>query len=280
MKIHTIEPGTFKLDGGATFGVVPKTLWSKVYPADDNNLCLFALRLLLIEQEDRKILIDTGIGNKQPEDFYKYYFREGHHSIEKALQDKGFAPEEVTDVILTHLHFDHVGGAVKLDEKDNFVPTFPNANHYISKKQWEWALNPNQRERASFLKENILPLHDAGLISFIEQDCEIVPGIGLRLFSGHTDGLLVPFIAYQGKTLIYTNDLLALSAQIPASWVCGYDTKPLVSMQERAAFMQEAMEYNYYLVFQHDAYTECCTLKQTEKGIRIDQTYQLEQILK
>ena len=279
MKISTIEPGTFKLDGGATFGVVPKTLWSKVYPADDNNLCLFNLRLLLIEHGECKILIDTGIGNKQSEDFYKYYYREGHHSIEKALQEKGFAPENITDVILTHLHFDHVGGAVKEDQHGNYVPAFPNAKYYVSKKQWEWALNPNRREKASFLKENILPLQKADVVHFIEKNVEFIPGIELRIFSGHTDGLVVPFIKYYEKTLVYTNDLLALSAQIPASWVCGYDTQPLVSMQERAEFLQEALDKNYYLIFQHDAYTECCTLKQTEKGIRIDQSYKLEEIL-
>ncbi|MBN2821276.1 MAG: MBL fold metallo-hydrolase [Bacteroidales bacterium] len=279
MIIHKIIPGTFKLDGGATFGVVPKTLWSKAYPADENNLCIFALRLLLIETGDRKILIDTGIGNKQTEDFYKHYFREGHHSIEKALEEKGFSADSITDVLLTHLHFDHVGGAVKIDESGNSIPTFQNARYHVSRKQWEWAMEPNQREKASYLKENLLPLENSGLIDFIEYEGEYFSGISIRFFSGHTDGLIVPFIHYQDKTLVYTNDLLALSAHIPASWVCGFDTRPLISFEERNGLLQEAFRNNYYLVFQHDHYTECCTLKNTEKGIRKDKEFKLEELL-
>jgi glyoxylase-like metal-dependent hydrolase (beta-lactamase superfamily II) len=278
VKIHIIDPGSFKLDGGATFGVVPKTLWSKVYPSDENNLCLFALRLLLIETGGRKILFDTGIGNKQSEDFYKYYFRRGHHSIERALQEKGFHPDDITDVVLTHLHFDHVGGAVKISGMGTYAPTFKNATYFVSKRQWDWALQPNLREKASYLNENILPLKERNVVQFIHQNLEFVPGIELRLFSGHTDGLIVPFIHYKDKIFVYTNDLLALSPQIPSSWVCGYDTKPLVSMQERSLFFAEATEKNYYLVFQHDFYTECCTLKNTEKGVRIKETYRLSDL--
>ncbi len=279
MKIHTIDPGSFKLDGGATFGVVPKTLWSKVYPSDENNLCLFALRLLLIETGGRKILFDTGIGNKQTEDFYQYYFREGHHSIEQALQEKGFHPDDITDVVLTHLHFDHVGGAVKTSGPGTYVPTFKNAAYFVSKKQWDWALQPNLREKASYFKENILPLQEHHVVQFIHQGPEFAPGIELRLFSGHTEGLIVPFIHYKDSVFVYTNDLLALSAQVPSSWVCGYDTRPLVSIQERSLFFAEAVEKNYFLVFQHDFYTECCTLKNTEKGIRIKETYRLSDLL-
>lgn len=279
MKIHTIEPGTFKLDGGATFGVIPKTLWSKVYPSDENNLCIFALRLILIETDNRKILIDTGIGNKQTDDFYKYYYRKGHHSIEKALEEKGFHADEITDVILTHLHLDHVGGAIKISQSGNYIPTFKNATYYVSQNQWDWATNPNIREKASFLKENILPLMEHHVVQLIQTEIEFTPGIYLKLFSGHTAGLIVPIIHYQDKILVYTNDLIALSPQISSSWVCGYDIQPLLSMNERATFLQEAAENNYFLVFQHDYYTECCTVKNTEKGIRINNDYKLSEVL-
>lgn len=279
MKIHIIEPGTFKLDGGATFGVVPKTLWSKVYPSDEKNLCVFALRLLLIETENRKILVDTGIGNKQSEDFYKYYFRNGHHNIEKALLEKGFHPDEITDVILTHLHFDHVGDAIKISKSGNYIPSFKNAVYYVSKEQWEWAIQPNIREKASFLNENIFPLQEQGVLRFIHSDTEFAPGIFLKLFYGHTSGLIVPIIHYQNKILVYTNDLVALSPQVSASWVCGYDTQPLISMKERTDFLNEAAELNYILVFQHDYYTECCTVIKTEKGVRIHETFKLSEVL-
>ncbi len=278
MIIKQITPGTFKLDGGATFGVVPKTMWEKVYPADEKNLCLFALRNLLIETQGKKILVDTGIGNKQEKSFYKHYFREGHHSIKQAVIEAGYNPSEISDVILTHLHFDHVGGAVeKLDTE--FVPTFPNAKYHVSKQQWDWALNPNRREKASYLKENILPLAEHKVLNLIENETELVPGIQLRMFHGHTAGLMIPFIKYKDKTFVFTADLLALSAHIPASWVCGYDTRPLISFDERESFLREATENNYYLIFQHDAYTESCTLKASDKGYRIDKTFTLEEIL-
>jgi glyoxylase-like metal-dependent hydrolase (beta-lactamase superfamily II) len=279
MKIHVIEPGTFKLDGGATFGVIPKTLWSKVYPADENNLCTFSLRLILIETDNRKILLDTGIGNKQSEDFYKYYFRKGHHSIEKALLEKGFHADEITDVILTHLHFDHVGGAVKISKSGKLLPTFINATYYVSKDQWEWATHPNVREKASYLNDNIIPLKEHGVIRMIQSEMEFAPGVFLKLFYGHTAGLIVPIINYQNKILVYTNDLVALSPQVPSSWVCGYDTQPLISMKERTAFFNEAAEHNYILVFQHDHFTECCTVKKTEKGVRIHETFNISEVL-
>lgn len=279
MKIVTLEPGTYKLDGGATFGVVPKSLWSKVYPADENNLCLFAIRNLYIETGDKKILIDTGIGNKQDEKFYAHYHREGHHSIVKALAEKGIDANDITDVVLTHLHFDHVGDAVSRLENGELVPTFSNATYYISTQQWNWALNPNQREKASFLKENILPLKEHGVIRFIDSDFNLTPDIQLRMFYGHTDGLMVPFIKYQDITIVFTTDLLAMAAHIPASWVCGYDTRPLISFEERETFLKEALKNNYYLVFQHDYYTDCCTLEQTEKDIRMGKTFKLKEIL-
>jgi glyoxylase-like metal-dependent hydrolase (beta-lactamase superfamily II) len=279
MKIHKVEPGAFKLDGGATFGVVPKTLWSKVYPADEKNLCWFSLRNLLIETDNRLILIDTGIGNKQDDTFYKHYYRSGHHSITRSIKDLGYTPDQVTDVILTHLHFDHVGDAVSRNAGGEFVPTFANATYHISKRQWEWAVNPNQREKASYLNENIFPLLEAGVINFIEMEGELLPGIDLRMFHGHTDGLLIPIITYKGNKLVYTADFIPLAAQISASWVCGYDTRPLISFEEKKIFLKEAVEKGYKLIFQHDYYTEGCTLKQTEKGIKMDAIFKLEEIV-
>lgn len=279
MKIHVIEPGTFKLDGGATFGVIPKTLWEKAYPSDENNLCLFALRSLLIETGSRLILIDTGIGNKQDEKFYRHYHRSGHHSMVKALEEKGFAASQITDVLLTHLHFDHVGDAVSQNEKGELEPTFKHATYHVSRRQWQWAMQPNQREKASYLAENILPLEKAGMIRLIEQNEKWFGNIELRMFHGHTDGLVVPFISYKGKTLVFTTDLLAMAAQIPSSWVCGYDTRPLLSFEERESFLSEACDNNYFLIFQHDYYTECCQLERTEKGIRQGKTYKLSEVL-
>lgn len=279
MKIQSINPGDFKLDGGATFGVIPKSMWQKVYPADENNLCWFSLRSLVIEHEGRVILIDTGIGNKQDERFYKHYYRKGHHSIEKSLEEIGYKTSHITDVIITHLHFDHVGDAVKRNENNQLVPTFPNATYHLSKLQWEWAVNPNQREKASFLLDNFMPLHDARVLHLIETDGELFPGIDIRFFHGHTDGLLIPIIRVGDKKIVYTADFLALAAHIPASWVCGYDTRPLISFEERKEFLQEACDNSYYLFFQHDYYTECCTLKQTEKGIVLDEKCELKDIL-
>lgn len=278
MKIYKIEPGSFKLDGGATFGVVPKTMWEKVYPADEKNLCKFAIRNLLIVTEERRILIDTGIGDKQDEKFLKHYFLEGHHSIVKSIEEAGFKAEEITDVVLTHMHFDHVGGAVKLTD-NKLVPTFQNATYHVSKQQWEWAEEPNPRERPSFIKDNIQPLLDHKVVNFISDTTKLVPGVTLRLFNGHTAGLIVPYIKYKENTIVYTGDLLALSAQIPKSWVCGFDTRPLTSMEERNAFMKEAFENQFVIVFQHDFYTEACTLENSEKGYRLSKSFKLEEIL-
>lgn len=279
MKIFEINPGSFKLDGGATFGVIPKKMWEKVYPADENNLCKFALRSLLIQTEEQLVLIDTGIGDKQDETFLKHYYLEGHHSIVKSIADAGFRPEEITDVIITHMHFDHVGGAVKYDNNQNLIPTFPNAKYHISKQQWDWAENPNQREKPSYIKENIKPLIDHNVVCLVDEPGEIVPGISVRFFNGHTDGLMVPIINYNNKIIAYTADLLTLSAQIPPSWVCGFDTRPLISFEERTNFLTDAWENNYYLVFQHDFYTEVCTLEKTERGYKLKEAFKLEEIL-
>jgi glyoxylase-like metal-dependent hydrolase (beta-lactamase superfamily II) len=279
MKIHKIETGNFKLDGGAMFGVVPKTLWQKAYPADENNLCNLSLRCLLVETGNRKILIDAGIGTKQDEKFLGHYYLNGSDTLEHSLQLAGSGREEITDVVLSHLHFDHCGGAVEINRKTNsYKPAFPNAFYWVSKDQWEWAMQPNAREKASYLKENLMPLMENQCIRFIESNTFLYPHFEIRLFYGHTAGMAIPVIhTGTGKSLVYTADLFPTAAHIPVSWVCGYDTQPLVSMQERADFLQEAFEKNYTFFFEHDLYTECCTLKQTEKGIRVGNTFSLKE---
>ena len=279
MDIYKIETGNFKLDGGAMFGVVPKTLWNKVYPADENNLCNLSMRCLLIETEKRKILIDTGIGNKQDEKFFSHYYLNGNASLELSLVYHGCTKEEITDVILTHLHFDHCGGAVFKDTEGNLQLTFPNAAYWVSRPQFEWAMKPNQREKASYFRENIEPIINSGKLHFIEKESMLTSKIQLRLYNGHTEGLMIPFIKYKEKTLVFMADLLPTAAHISASWLCGYDTRPLISIEERNSFLMEAVRNNYTLFFEHDLDRECCSLKQTEKGIKMDRSFTLSEFL-
>ncbi len=278
MRIYKIETGNFKLDGGAMFGVVPKSMWNKVYPADENNLCNLAMRCMLIETEDRKILIDTGIGNKQSDKFFSYYYLNGDGSLEKSLQSLTIKPEEITDVILTHLHFDHCGGAVKTTEDGKPVLTFPNADYWISQQQWEWAMNPNQREKASFLPENYELLKAKGKLRFVSKEGLFTEKIYLRFYHGHSHGLIVPYIQYKGHTLVFMADLIPTAAHIPESWVCGFDIEPLLSMEESKKFLTEALNHQYILFFEHDIDIECCTLKDTEKGIRMDWNFTFAEI--
>ena len=273
MKVTKIETGNFMLDGGAMFGVVPKSLWQKHYRANDLNLCNLSMRCLYIETSGKKILIDTGIGDKQNNDFLKHYHLNGDFNLEKSFAKERIKFEDITDVIITHLHFDHIGGAVKRTESGDHVPTFPNATYWISKKQWEWAINPNPREKASFLIENFMPLYQMGKIKFIEKEGTFCKGVDIRMFDGHTDGLVVPIIDYLGHKVVYTADLIPTTAHISTSWVCGYDTRPLISMQEKQEFLKEALEGSYVFFFEHDLYTESCTLKATEKGIRADEKF-------
>lgn len=273
MKVTKIETGNFMLDGGAMFGVVPKSLWQKQYRANDQNLCNLSMRLLLVETAGRKIVIDTGLGSKQSNDFLKHYHLNGDFTIEKSFAKAGVKFEEITDVLITHMHFDHIGGAVKLNEDGEHVPTFPNAKYWVSKKQWDWAINPNPREKASFLIENFMPLFQMKKIHFIEEEGEFCKGITIRMFDGHTNGLIVPIIDYYGQKLVYVADLIPTTAHISTSWVCGYDTRPLISMKEKQDFLNEAVENNYVFFFEHDLYTESCTLKMTEKGIRADEKF-------
>lgn len=278
MKLFKIEAGNFKLDGGSMFGVVPKSLWNRVYPADENNMCNLATRCLLIQEDEKLILIDTGLGNKQSEKFFSYYFLNGADSIEKSLHAHGFNPDDITDVILTHLHFDHCGGAVRKDEKDNFSISFPNANYMVSRKHWNWAMNPNQREKASFLIKNIKPIEESGKLKLLNDSVAFSDNIKLRIYDGHTEGLLIPFIKYLNHTLVFVSDLFPTAAHISASWLCGFDTQPLVSIQEHTSFLEEAADNNYILFFEHDIYRECCTVKRTEKGIQMKKAFPLSEL--
>lgn len=261
------------------FGVVPKSLWYKVYPSDKDNMCNLSLRCLLLETEGRLILIDTGIGVKQDAKFFSHYYLNGEASLEKSLSAIGFQKKDITDVILTHLHFDHCGGAIERSADKNLIPAFPNAEYWISGPQWHWAMEPNQREKASFLLENFEPLERTGRLHFINSEGEFFDDIHLKLFNGHTEGLIVPFIHYKKHTIVYTSDLLPTAAHIPLSWICGFDTRPLISMEEHKRFLSEAYQKNYVLFFEHDIFHECCSLTDTEKGIRMKESFTLKEFL-
>ena len=279
MKLYTINTGNLKLDGGAMFGVVPKAIWSKIYPCDENNLCNWSMRCLLIETDDRKILIDCGIGDKQSEKFFANYYLNGDDNLDASLAQAGFTVNDITDVILTHLHFDHCGGAVRWNEnRTGYIPTFKNATYITSKAQWEWATNPNNREKASFLKENILPIMERGRIKLVDTDGELFPGISIQIFNGHTDGQVIPFVRYKDKTIVYMADLLPSSAHIPLPYVMSYDTRPLITLKEKEAFMNKAVQNGYVLFFEHDLYRECCTVQETDKGVRIKDSFALAEV--
>ena len=279
MKLFPIETGNLKLDGGAMFGVVPKVLWSKVYPADENNLANWSMRCLLIIDEDRKILIDNGIGNKQDEKWLSYYYLNGDNTLENSLFKVGFSKKDITDVIITHMHFDHCGGSVEGDEENGFHLAFPNATYWTSKQQYNWAVNPNRREKASFLKENILPIKESGQLKLIEKEGEYIPNITFKLYNGHTDGQVIPHINTGNKTVVFMADLMPSSAHIPMPWIMAYDARPLQTLKDRERFYTEALKNNYILFFEHDIYHEAGTLKNTPKGVRIDKTGKLAAFL-
>ena len=261
------------------FGVVPKSLWQKVYPSDENNLCNWAMRCLLVIDGNRKILIDNGIGDKQNEDFLRHYYLNGDDTLEKSLAKFGYTPDDITDMILTHLHFDHCGGSIKYSaDKTNFELAFKNATYWASKQQYEWAINPNRREGASFLKENILPIEQSGHLKLVEKDTEIFSGIKLELFHGHTEGQIIPVIKTNGKTIAFMADLLPSTAHIPMPWVMAYDTKPLFTFKDKERFYKEAIEGDYILFFEHDIYHECCTIQETKKGVRVKETFKLKDV--
>lgn len=279
MKLYSIETGNLKLDGGAMFGVVPKTMWSKKYPADENNLINLAMRCLLVIDGDRKILIDNGIGEKQDEKFLKHFHLNGEDTLESSLAKLGLSKDDITDMVLTHLHFDHTGGSIEWNEdKTKLVPAFKNAKYWVSKAQWEWATKPNKREKASFLGENIQPMEESGQLNIIEEEGELFPNFNVKLYNGHTDGQVIPHINYNGRTVVFMADLLPSTAHIPIPWVMAYDTRPLLTLQEKEQFYEEAIENDYVLFFEHDIFNECCTLEQTLKGPKLKNAFRLEEI--
>ncbi len=275
MKIYPIEAGNFKLDGGAMFGVVPKTIWNKTNPADGNNLIDIAARCLLIENGNRLILIDTGMGNKQSEKFFSYYSLWGNHSLDNSLAQFGFHRDDITDVFMTHLHFDHCGGSINWNkDKTGYEVAFKNAKYWTNESHWEWATKPNSREKASFLHENIIPMQESGQLNFIKrpegdflEKSEL--GFGIFFADGHTEKQMLPHIHYQGKTFVFCADLLATAGHIPIPYVMGYDTRPLLTLDEKTKFMNLAAENNYHLILEHDAHNEIITVEKTEKGVRL-----------
>lgn len=285
MELYPIEAGNFKLDGGAMFGVVPKTLWNRTNPADENNLIDMAARCLLVEDGDKLILIDTGMGDKQSEKFYGYYNLWGDESTDKSLKKYGFHRDEITDVFMTHLHFDHCGGSIQWNkERTGYEPAFKNARFWSNKDHWDWAITPNQREKASFLKENIIPMQQSGKLHFLEKDpsnnyLDSTPlGFGVFFADGHTDKQMIPHINYQGKTLVFMADLLPTAGHVPLPYVMGYDTRPLITMTEKENFLNKAADENYYLFLEHDAHNQIITVKHTEKGVRLDQTFSFNEL--
>jgi len=276
MNLFTIDTGFFKLDGGAMFGVVPKTIWNKTNPADENNLCTWAMRCLLIEDGDRLILVDTGIGNKQDQKFFSHYYLHGDATLDKSLAASGFHRDDITDVFLTHLHFDHVGGAV-LRDGDKLLPAFKNATYWSTQKHWDWAVNPNDREKASFLKDNILPIQESGQLRFIDGKDGVIftDNISVKFAYGHTEAMMLPLINYKGKQVLYMADLLPSIGHLPMPYVMAYDMFPLQTLTEKKIILTEALEKQYILYLEHDPINECCTLQQTEKGIRINETFNL-----
>ena len=277
--MFAINTGHFKLDGGAMFGVVPKSMWQKLNPPDENNMCSWAMRCLLIEDGDKLILVDNGMGNKQDEKFFGHYFLHGDDTLEKSLANKGYIKDDITDVFLTHLHFDHCGGSIEKLE-DKLVPAFKNATYWSNKLHWDWAIHPNEREKASFLKENITPIQESGKLKFIQTSDEVVfsENIKVRFMNGHTESMMLPQINYKGKSIVFMADLLPSVAHIPLPYVMAYDMRPLQTLQEKKIFLAEAQKLDYILFFEHDPLIECCNLQLTEKGIRSRDTFKLSDI--
>lgn len=284
MNLYPVETGNFKLDGGAMFGVVPKSLWSRTNPADTNNMIDMAARSLLIEDGDRLILIDTGLGNKQSEKFFSYYFLWGDYTLDRSLQKLGFHRDDITDVFMTHLHFDHCGGSIQRNkEHTGYEPAFKNAKFWSNQAHWEWAMQPNAREKASFLKENLEPMKESGQLYFVHNTNEgyitnSELGFGILFVNGHTDQQMLPHINYREKTIVFVADLIPTAGHIPLPYVMGYDTRPLLTLKEKATFLERAVEKEYMLFFEHDPHHQLCTLKTTERGVRLDKEYTFSEV--
>jgi len=280
MNLYSINTGYFKLDGGAMFGVVPKVIWQKTNPADENNLCCWAMRCLLIETNDRLILIDNGIGNKQKESFYAHYYLHGDDTLVGSLKKYGFTPDDITDNILTHLHFDHAGGGIiKKTGSNDYEPLFKNAIFWVSKSQWENAIKPNDREKASFFDENLLPMQESGQLKFIDNETELYPDILIKIFNGHTTGQIIPYIKFCGKTIVFAADLLPSSGHIPLPYIMSYDMYPALTLTEKKDFLDEAANNNMIIFFEHDYYNECATVHHTPKGVRLNKLFSLKEFI-
>ena len=291
MNLYTINTGYFKLDGGAMFGVVPKTIWQKLNPPDENNLCSWAMRCLLIEDGKKLILVDNGIGDKQDAKFMGHYYLHGDDTLNKSLAKHGFHHDDITDVILTHLHFDHCGGSIKRDG-EKLVPVFKNAIYWSNQQHWEWAVNPNEREKASFLKENILPIKESGQLKMVSmesiagnrelivksRESGSIDELSFRFVNGHTESMMLPQISYKENTIVFMADLLPSYGHIPIPYVMAYDMFPLTTLNEKKSFLKEAADNNYILFFEHDPKHECCNLQYTEKGIRPKDFFELKDI--
>lgn len=281
MKLYSVNTGYFKLDGGAMFGVVPKSIWNKINPADENNMCSWALRCLLIEDGNRLILVDNGMGDKQDAKFFSYYHLHGDDTLDKSLAKYSFQRDDITDVFLTHLHFDHCGGSI-IRDGDKLVPAFKNATYWSNEAHWQWALNPNDREKASFLKENITPIKESGQLKFIHAaegpQAKFSEDISIRFVNGHTEAMMLPQIKYNGKIIVFMADLLPSQGHIPIPYIMAYDMQPLITLNEKKTFLNEALENDYILFFEHDPKYECCTLHQTERGIRPKNFFKIDEV--
>ena len=279
MKIYPIQTGNFKLDGGAMFGVVPKSIWEKTNPSDTQNLIPMSARCLLIEDGERLILVDTGLGSKQTEKFFSHYALFGNYSLDSSLAAQGFHRDEITDVFLTHLHFDHCGGSIQWNRhRTGYEPAFKNANFWSNRQHWDWAIHPNSREKASFLKENILPIQESGQLNFVSENPFQQLGFDVITMDGHTEKQMLPKISYQGETIVFMADLLPTTGHIPLPYIMGYDIRPLQTLKEKKDFLNEAADNEYFLFLEHDAYSEICTVKHTEKGVRLKATYQFKDL--
>ncbi len=278
MKLHTINTGLFKLDGGAMFGVVPRQMWQKLTTPDSKGMCTWAMRCMLIEDGKQLILIDTGLGNKQDDKFFSHFEPHGDDTLSKSLKNLGYHENDITDVLLTHLHFDHCGGAI-VREGEKLLPTFKNATYWSNESHWQWAIHPNAREKASFLKENILPIQESGQLKFIQDDSsQIHPNILIKTVSGHTESMITPHINYKGQTIVYAADLFPSRWHIPIPYVMAYDTRPLLTLSEKEQLLPEAADKNYLLFFEHDPTTEMCSLQNTERGVREKETMRLSEL--
>ncbi|MDN4164074.1 MBL fold metallo-hydrolase [Cytophagales bacterium LB-30] len=279
MNLHVIDTGFFKLDGGAMFGVVPKTLWQRTNPADENNLCTWAMRCLLVESGNRLMLIDNGIGDKQDAKFFSHYYLHGEDSLLASIKKAGFSPSDITDMFLTHLHFDHCGGGVRYGSQGNLEMVFPNATYWSHSGHWQWATQPNAREKASFIKENIMPMQESGHLKFADTHRNaFFEGFSFLTMDGHTDKQMLPMVQYKGRKVVFVADLLPSVAHIPVPYVMGYDTRPLLTMDEKAAFLQKAADEEYILFFEHDPVNQCATVQHTDKGVRLKEVFRLADI--